>query len=259
MTRARRQPLPARIEPDAIIEALVELRFQTAQFDEVVVGRLIDDRAWSGFAQARTPIADIPAPVRDADAALRFHPTVELRSPDGSRVVKIGRRVISYHVLAPYPGWPVMFREAEGILQSVSEKVRDAEFQRAGLRYLNVFRPELHFVQGVQDTNLCISLDGRVISEAINVNYNQVATPDHHITTRVATPEFVRGGIPPGFSLFLDIDVHTPDDFRLGNAEDTRGWLAKAREVKNSEFFGLLPERVLIKLMPTNRKRGRKS
>ena len=99
--------LPALLYPDAILEALVEVRFDSKEIAEVVVGRLIDSPIWDTYQQSRTAIADIPQPIRESDQNLRFQPTIELRRPDGLRAVKIGGHMLSYHVMTKYPGWAV--------------------------------------------------------------------------------------------------------------------------------------------------------
>ena len=82
--------LPQRIKPDAILEALVEFRFEHTELPELVLGRLLDIQLWSEFGQTRLPTADIPQTIREMDANLRYQPLVELRKDDGSRVAKIG-------------------------------------------------------------------------------------------------------------------------------------------------------------------------
>ena len=47
----QRQPLPERIDPDAIIEALVECRFEHADLPEAIVGRLLDASLWADYSQ----------------------------------------------------------------------------------------------------------------------------------------------------------------------------------------------------------------
>src|SRR4051812_17635047 len=108
--------LPDRIEPDAIVEALVEFRFEHTELSELVLGRLVDLPCWEGFEQARLPTADIPQPIRDADPNLRYQPLIELRNSNGSRTAKIGGHVLSYHVTGAYPGWTTFQREIEATL-----------------------------------------------------------------------------------------------------------------------------------------------
>jgi uncharacterized protein (TIGR04255 family) len=58
----------------------------------------------------------------DLSPDFRYQPLVELRKGDGSRVVKIGSRVMSYHVVAPYPLWTVFQPEIGAALREVSQE-----------------------------------------------------------------------------------------------------------------------------------------
>lgn len=135
----------------------MEFRFEHSELPELVLGRLLDAQAWAGYLQTRLPAADIPQPIREMDANLRYQPLVELRKTDGARVAKIGGHVISYHVVGQYPGWTIFRTEIENTLNEVITKLKSPQFSRIGLRYINVLRPKEHYVRGLRDTNICIS------------------------------------------------------------------------------------------------------
>src|ERR1700730_18206799 len=140
-------PLPERISPDAIIEALVEFRFEHGdELPEAIVGRLLDAPLWTDYAKVRLAKEDSPQTIRENDPNFRYMPIIELRKKDTSRIAKVGGHVISYHVLAPYPGWAVFRKEIETVLYSIVEKLKSADFSRLGFRYINVFRPDEHQV-----------------------------------------------------------------------------------------------------------------
>ena len=128
----QRKPLPERIDPDAIIEALVEFRFEHAELPEAIVGRLLDAPLWADYSQIRLPTADIPQPIRESNANFRYLPIIELRNEDNTRSVKIGGHVFSYHVLPPYPGWATFLKELETVLTTIIEKMKSDDFSRLG-------------------------------------------------------------------------------------------------------------------------------
>src|SRR5262245_43763937 len=102
------RPLPRKLKRDAIVEALLEVRFESTdglQFPEGVVGRFGSNAAWRGYRQVRLPLSDVPAPLRFQTADMKFLPVMELHEQSGKRIVKFGVNVISFHALAPYPGW----------------------------------------------------------------------------------------------------------------------------------------------------------
>jgi len=59
--------LPQLLKQDAIIESLLELRFEHSQVGEVVVGRLAAAQEWSDYHSQRLPFSDLPQSIRDAD------------------------------------------------------------------------------------------------------------------------------------------------------------------------------------------------
>ena len=77
-------PIPRKLRDDCIIEALCELQFNSPEIPEVVLGRLADATYWSGFSRNRLPMADIPAPIRNAGPFLKYQPVLELKHPDNS-------------------------------------------------------------------------------------------------------------------------------------------------------------------------------
>lgn len=241
--------LPERISPDAIIEALVEFRFEHGdELPEAIVGRLLDAPLWTDYAQVRLATADIPQTIRENDPNFRYMPIIELRKKDTSRIAKVGGHVISYHVLAPYPGWSVFRKEIETVLNSIVEKLKSADFSRLGFRYINVLRPDEHQVSGLIDTNISISIRSEPVNGAVNLNYMRVVEPNHTITVKIATPELVMGNLLPGFSLLCDIDVATSGGFDVTGAEATMAWITTAHELEKQEFFKILRDEISKRL-----------
>src|SRR5215831_19443967 len=136
-------PLPKKLKKDAILEAICELRFETGELDELVVGRLSENAPWESFTRIRLPLSDFPPPLRKADANLRYQPLVELRDPNSPRLVKIGSNVISAHVMAPYCGWTAYRPHLYEVLNVLFKKFQ-VRLQRIGLRYINAITPRDH-------------------------------------------------------------------------------------------------------------------
>jgi uncharacterized protein (TIGR04255 family) len=97
----RNKRIPAKLKDDAIVEAVLEVRFDMTTIPEVLLGRLADCPSWKGFEQGRMPTYEIPAFLRQADPNLRYQPVFELHNAEKNRTVRIGDHVLSYHRLAP--------------------------------------------------------------------------------------------------------------------------------------------------------------
>lgn len=61
-----------RLKDDPIVEALLDVRFETKELPEVVIGRLSEMGEWHKLVKTRLPTADIPLAFRNANAQMRF-------------------------------------------------------------------------------------------------------------------------------------------------------------------------------------------
>jgi uncharacterized protein (TIGR04255 family) len=241
-------PLPERIDPDAIVEALVEFRFEHAELAEAIVGRLLDAPLWAGYSQERLPTADIPQPIRESNEGFRYLPTIELRNKENTRIAKLGGHVFSYHVLPPYPGWSVFRQELESVLSTIIEKLKSDIFSRLGFRYINILRPDEHHVSSLSDTNITVTISNERLINSVNLNYRRTFETNHTVTVKVSTPEFVAGQVRPGYSLLCDIDVATKAEVSLNGFEAALGWINTAHDLEKDEFFKILPDAIIQQL-----------
>jgi uncharacterized protein (TIGR04255 family) len=183
------------------------------------------------------------------DVNLRYQPLVELRKSEGDRVAKIGSHVISYHVVGQYPGWATFRIEIERTLQEVITKLKSPQFLRVGLRYINALRPNEHYVRGLTDTNIVFKVGDRALTESVAVNYNRTFGANHIVTVRVATPDLVTGNIRAGYSLLCDIDVWSKVGNTITDYPGAIAWIDEAHILEKTEFFRILPENVISKLV----------
>ena len=258
MSEAVNIEMPMRLHPDAVLEAAVEVRFDSTDIPEVVVGRLTDSRLWEDFQQSRTPMADIPQSIRDSDQNLRYQPTIELRRPDGLRAIKIGGHVVSYHVVTTYPGWAGFESEIRTTIEEIYAKIKGVSFIRIGLRYINAFEPSKHHISGISDTNLSVTLNDVKITNSFNLNYTKTEG-SHVVTARIATSDIVTGALPPGFSLLFDIDIATSESYTSSDLSVTMAWITHAHSIEKREFFALLPASLISRLIKPGSDRGERN
>lgn len=234
--------LPAKLKDDSITEALLEIRFESPELDEVVVGRLSDFGGWEGYSKVRMPAADIPLPIRNMDAALRFQPLLELSPADMTRRVRIGATTISYHVVGRYVGWTEFSKELQTVTEHFFSALRKTPVKRLGLRYINTLTRARHGIASVSDLKLRVRIDEHNVGAPLNVNFTESASREHMVTTRVATPEFVLGPVDKSATLLVDVDVFSPDSFNSGDAVATMKWVGLAHDIEKTSFFRLFPE-----------------
>ncbi len=247
---AKGTALPRRIEPDAIFEALFEIRFDAVfPLPEVLFGRFSELPELRGFnQQRRLPAYDMPAQFRDGDPNLRFVPVLELASQDPKRAIRIGGHVLSYHVLAPYPGWDAFERELHNAIDGLFSKTEGLVVNRLGLRYINALSPSKHGINSLADLDLKIEASQERITQRATLWFVKQADDGTFCKVSVATRDFVQGDFPADVIAVIDVDVFTPPEFQTNAAGDVKGWLGRARGVKNEAFLGLLSGDTLKRL-----------
>lgn len=231
-----------KLTPDGIVEALLEVRFETASFPELTIGNLISREPWRGLNPMRLPTAEIPHFVRNSDPNLKFQPTLQLNSPEGLDVVKVGENVLSLHRLGSYPGWEKFGPQLHQGLRELFEAVPDARITRLGFRYVNLLG-SAHHINSLNDLSVDLRVGGAELLPPINLNYMR-REDDFEILVRAASPEFVQGP-SNDFAALIDIDVYTSDTTSIKGVDDCSGWLEKAHVILKQRFFELLrPEAI---------------
>jgi uncharacterized protein (TIGR04255 family) len=239
--------LHRKLKKDAIVEALWEVRFEAAestQVPELVVAKLAGHSRWSHFRKVRLPLSDVPATLRQQDPTLRSQATLELRQPEGSRVVKIGSNVLSYHVLAPYCGGEQFTGEINEAIDFVFAAIENFKATRFGLRYINAMNETDHHIKNVTDLSLRISVSGEILTSPVNLAYRNVRGPNHWSMVRIASPEFVTGSANIPMNALVDVDLLTPPEFESDDASMARDWVNEAKKYELEDFWRLIPKQI---------------
>lgn len=250
MTTKAMKTVPQKLKQDAIVEALLEIRFEAPRtIPEILLGRLADHDPWKGFRQHSLPVAQIPAAIRRSDTTLRHTAWLELADPSAPRKVRIGEHVISYHHLAPYSGWanfrPELFKTIDGLFL----KAPGAIVTRLGLRYINALTSASHTIARISDLDLTIAAGNEVIHGNVNLNFTTQIQPDTACTVRIATTDFIQGTLPQGSSVVIDVDVFTtPPTWRAKSADDAKTWVESAHTIEKTQFFRLLKQSTIEQL-----------
>lgn len=233
---------------DAIVEALLEVRFESNDQPEFIFGKLGDLEEWKGFQVIRLPIADIPLQIRASDPNLKFQALYELKSPDGKLAVRIGGSSISMHAYAPYLGWGEYEPLLRGMVAALFAKIKEVKVTRLGLRYINFLRSSVHFVSAESELALSLTVKGDAIIDRLNIGY-LVERDQHYIMTRCISPGFVEGGgKPDDLVAAIDVDVYTKSGYTSSDVDSVCEWIGSAHNLEKEAFFSLLPDNVLARL-----------
>jgi uncharacterized protein (TIGR04255 family) len=241
---ARGVAVPPKLSPDAIVEALLEIRFDGIAVPEVFFGRLADQDPWNHLEQRRLPASDFPAVIRQQDPNLRYTPLFEF-TDSKSKALRVGANALSFHRLAPYMGWDSFWPELEGVIDALFNKNEALVVNRLGLRYINILSAQAHGVASINDLDIELQISGDRLRERVNLNFMTDMDKDSSCTIRVATAEFVQGIPPPPSSVVIDIDVYTKEGYGQKNKAEIKNWVLRARTKKNEEFFHLLKQKTI--------------
>lgn len=242
--------LPSRINPDAIVEALIEIRFDLGTFPEVFIGQVLTSAAALRLRPVRLPGADLPQTAKDSDPNLRYQPAYQLEG--NGELVRVGSNVLSIHRLPPYCGWEQFLPRALEILQACWQGCGQPVVSQCGLRYINALRSDLHGVSTIDDLNLDVSVAGEAIID-VTVSYVDNQDTNSKALVRVASHSHVTGQLPENTTFIVDVDVQSRSAEQMTNVGAIENWLFGAHQLEKRLFFNLLPNRIVEGLKETER------
>ncbi|CAM3384828.1 TIGR04255 family protein [Thalassospira profundimaris] len=239
-------PLPSKLKEDCIVEALLELRFQSNELPEVIMAKIVDGLGVENFSRQQLPIADVPWTIRQQDPNLKHQPTVVFISENNKVQFKVGPSVLSVHNVGEYAGWENISKVFADAAKLVCTKIQ-SKIERCGLRYVNIVNPQQHYIENFSDLNVSVVINGNTQNPPLNVNY-MLRSDGTAVVVRACSPEFVTPRLPEGSTAFIDIDVSTTDNGHTENSETVVKWLETAHDFEKKEFFKLLPAAAIEKL-----------
>lgn len=240
--------LPKKITPDAIREALFEMRFEHDELAEVIVGKLAGRAEWSGFAAQRLASGTLPDELRQSDVALRYLPSVELRHPGGGELVRVGPQMCSHHILGEYVGWAKFSAKLAETAAAVVSVAPSLRLTRLGLRYINALTSTEHFISSVYDLNISIKVAGDNPSPTVVLGYEIDAPNGMAGVVKIVSPRFVEGPVPSSTVAVVDIDIFSENRFEA-DVGAIQQWLNLAHGIEKEAFFSLLRDETVQRLM----------
>jgi len=240
--------LPTRMKDDAIVEALLEVRFEHNGLGELLVGRLANSETFAGYEAQRMPLADVPAPVRESDPNMRYTPTLQLTSGNSGEVVRLGSNVVSLHLLAPYPGWDAFQARIRALASALYSASDPIVVQRVGLRYINGFTPK-HLIRSIWDLNFDLRVDGERPSDDIGMQYRLY--PEGNVVAQVtlASPTYIQGSPAPDSVCAVDIDVYSNQPLGRLPIDALISWIEAAHTYEKTAFFSLFTSKMVHELV----------
>ena len=129
--------VPKKITPCPIVEAVIEIRFDSKVPGDAVFGVIYNKVKEKFSAFEKLPILQIPEAIRSTDPVLIYSPHYKLRS--GDFILQIGPKVVSFANVDKYCGWEIFYKEIKCMFDKVYALGIVEKVTRLGLRYINVF------------------------------------------------------------------------------------------------------------------------
>lgn len=240
-------PLPKKLKKDGLLDVACEIRFSSSDDPEVIVGKIASLPFLKGHEKQRTGLADIPASLRQQDPNLKHQHLMLFNDKEALTQFKVGTNSIVYSARGQYRGWAVVFDEMQKYFNSAIESLESPHFTRIGLRYVNALNEEDHKIGKINDLDLSVSIAGKSLDGAFNINYERALSEQHGLTVRISTPEFVLG-LPENAVALVDLDVYTKDPCCCQDFSSIMSWLNAAHDFEKKEFFSLFSNEILTQI-----------
>lgn len=130
--------MPVRLAREPLIEAIWELRFQSrARAVGDVLPGLVYRQLQNKYPHVvRLPVADIPRPIAQQEASLRYMPRIAMHAEN--QAVLLGERVAALSVRRPYRGWAKFSDDIRTLIAVLQETGLIDTIERFSLKYVDV-------------------------------------------------------------------------------------------------------------------------
>lgn len=250
---SHKMPLPRKITPERIRDAIVQLYFETEIPFEPLIGYFYAFLSEAGFSYTNRPVRPkhflqqgTQALPNTFDIALVpqyffSNEIIRFQVSDGSLV---------FNCTDTYPGWRLYFEQIQSVIGLLLEKQVVGSFKRVGLRYISEF-PNIDILE---QTNFTVELSG--LNETITSGNFRVewTKAQYRFIVNLATkfpiqPLVVEVEGKASFTSLIDIDV-IQEGFSTNETEVLFPIIDGIHQQQKEQFFGLLKPDFLESLNP---------
>lgn len=223
--------LPKKISPCPILEAIVELRFDSPFPADAIFGIIYNAFKAEYPNVQELPILQLPEIVRNKDQILKYKPYYKL-SNDDKFLFQVGARTISLVSLNPYSGWGVFFGKIKNVVQRIKELEIVSAYSRVGIRYINGFDCNI-----LEKINLSLNMTGKSFIDLDSSIRLEVPTGKFISTLQIANNAQVTkvGAITKGSVIDIDTYIDNP-------ASDIIDLIENGHSEEKKLFYTLLKE-----------------
>jgi len=233
--------LPISIDPCPIVEAVLEVRFDTTVPKSAVYGIFYNElSSWFSSKPKDLPIQQIPEQLRQKDPSFKHKPYYQFEKDN--LIIQIGPDVCLISMTKNYTGWKEFSKNIYHFLNLMFKPNIISSFSRVGFRYINFFEDEIY-----NSINLDVHLNGKPIDYDNTVLSTSFSHENFKSTLRISNNSFIntKKGSIIDIDTFIDkkIDV---EDF-ISSHKDL---IEEGHNCEKELFYSLLKENFLEKLNP---------
>jgi len=133
--------IPKRINPCPIIEAIVEMRFESILPPDAVFGVIYNEFKNEYTKVDKLPILQLPEVLRTRDPNLKYQPYYKLSHENF--LLQIGPNVLSIVNINDYVGWDIFSSKIKDTFTKIYNLRFISEIIRLGIRYINFFESDI--------------------------------------------------------------------------------------------------------------------
>lgn len=235
--------LPKKINPCPIVEAVLEIRFNSSFPADAVYGVLfLPLKQIFNSEIEKLPILQIPELIRNQDPSFKYKPYYRMVKDD--IVFQFAPDLISIININSYLGWDVFSQKINEILNKVIELNVIDKIERIALRYIDFFDTDI-----IDKINLSININNDVLESKETFLRTKIESEKFEKILQVSNSAMnIRNSVSVNGST-LDIDVSLKDYTNISN-ENLYSSISELHKEEKVTFFKLLKEDFLNTLNP---------
>lgn len=233
-------PLPSRINPCPIVDALLEVRFSSNLPPSAVYGVAYNAVKDNYPRSEDLPILQIPEPIRKVDPNFRFKPL--FKALNDKFVMQFGPDVFTISSHPTYSGWTDYSVEILRIFDVISKLGLIKSVFRVGYHVVNFFEENIY-----PKTKLDISIGGKKIDYTDTLLKNTSDDVENKIRTVIQVSNEARFNTKSGS--IIDIDSYTTGPSMSFN-DVSEKLINTLHHSEKAAFFSLLSDEYVKTLSP---------
>lgn len=232
--------IPQKISPCPIIEAVVEIRFESEMPSDAVFGVLYNDFKSEYKKVEKLPILQFPEFVRTKDASLKFQPLYKLIRDNF--ILQLGPNVLAIANVDQYVGWQVFSQKILDTLLRIKHLGIAEKAVRLGIRYINYFELDIY-----ENIKLKFTLSDEPFTAEQITFRSKLSLGKFKANLNILNNGSISRNNISDLGSVIDIDTYNEDEIDFS---DIASLIEDGHLEEKKLFFGLLKDEFLHQLNP---------